>query len=169
MNVILREVKPEDGKYIVAWRAADNVKKHCMDKAPITIESNEKFFNDNVLTGKYKQFMVECVVEEYPVTYPIATVYLKNIDCKNNCCELGMFTSDKGEWNDEVKRNALTQLLKKASYDYKMRTVYTDVIVGNADELELMQSVGFKIQDTVELDRTGISSKQRVIRLVIIV
>lgn len=40
---------------------------HCMTKGTVTEESNEAFFKANVETGKYKQFMVECVDKDFPV------------------------------------------------------------------------------------------------------
>lgn len=98
MRLYLRPITEEDGTYIVKWRNSDKVRKHCMTKAPITMEANQKFFREKVLTGKYKQFMVERIEEETGlVTYPIATVYLKDFDNENKRCELCVFTSSDVE------------------------------------------------------------------------
>ena len=48
MRIYLRPITEEDGTYIVKWRNSDKVRKHCMTKAPITMEANQKFFRENV-------------------------------------------------------------------------------------------------------------------------
>ena len=89
MRIYLRPVTEKDGAHIVQWRNSEKVKNHCMTKASITEESNLQFYKEKVLTGKYKQFMVERVEEDTGlVAYPIATVYLKDIDYENKRCEL---------------------------------------------------------------------------------
>lgn len=89
MKIILRPINESDSKQIVAWRNDANVLNHCMTKTPITLESHTKFSKDYISTGKYKQFIVERLEENYGVAaYPIATVYLKDIDYGNKRCEL---------------------------------------------------------------------------------
>ena len=44
MKISLRPVTREDGKLIVEWRNSKSVSSHCFDKRPITLESNEYFF-----------------------------------------------------------------------------------------------------------------------------
>ena len=89
MSIVLRPITLEDGKNIVRWRNSEEVKSHCLTKTVITEESNAEFFRNNVETGKYKQFIVEYSDKDFPiVTYPIASVYLKDMDYGNNRCEL---------------------------------------------------------------------------------
>ena len=95
MRIFLRPITEKDTVNIVKWRNSDKVRSHCMTKAPITEESHLKFFKEYVLTGKYKQFIVERIEEETGlVSYPIATVYLKDLDRENKRCELCIFTSN---------------------------------------------------------------------------
>ena len=49
MRLYLRPITEEDGAFIVKWRNSEKVQRHCMTKAPITIESNKKFFKENIL------------------------------------------------------------------------------------------------------------------------
>ena len=100
MRIYLRPITLEDGESIVKWRNSGDVSSHCFDKTPITIKSNEMFYHSNVETGKYKQFIVERIDEDFGVSsYAIATVYLKDLDKVNHRCELCIFTSDDQEWN----------------------------------------------------------------------
>ena len=121
MRISLRPVTLDDGETIVKWKNSKNVISHSFNKNKITVESNIKFYKDNIVTGKYKQFIVERLDEDYGAfSYDIATVYLKDIDNYNNRCELCVFTSDDGEWNDEAKSQAIRMLLDMAFNEYGM-------------------------------------------------
>lgn len=143
MRIYLRPITLEDGFNIVKWRNSVDVVSHCFNKNPITIESNEVFYKTYIETGKYKQFIVERIDEDFGVSsYPIATVYLKDFDKVNNRCELCIFTSDDQEWNTESQTIAIKQLLKKAFEEYGMHKVYTFVFADNKDEVALMKKAG---------------------------
>ena len=94
MKIYLRPITLEDGRHLVKWRNDKNVINHCLTRSTITEDSNREFFKNYVQTGKYIQFMVERLDEDFPmVAYPIATVYLKDMDYVNKRCELCIFTS----------------------------------------------------------------------------
>ncbi len=145
MRIYLRPVTLDDGARIVKWRNSPDVSSHCFDKTPITVESNAAFFKANIETGKYKQFIVERIDEDFGVSsYPIATVYLKDFDLVNRRCELCIFTSDDQEWNTESQSIAINLLLKKVFKEYGMHKVYAFVFADNTDEVALMKRVGLK-------------------------
>lgn len=147
MRVFLRPVTEQDGPYIVKWRNSDRVKKHCLSKTPITEASNREFYRMNVLTGKYKQFMVERVEEgSGVVSYPIATIYLKDMDYDNKRCELCVFTSNDIEWDDEGRRLAIKLILDKAFTEYGIHKVYSNVIFNVNESVELLKGIGFTIE-----------------------
>ena len=140
MRIYLRPVKLEDGANIVRWRNAKSVRNHCFNKNEVTIESNKVFYNSYVKTGKYRQFIVERIDEDFGVSsYPIATVYLKDIDETNKRCELCIFTSDDQEWNTESQGIAIRLRLEKAFSEHEMHKIYTYVFSNNKDEISLMK------------------------------
>ena len=97
-----------------------------------------------VETGKYKQYIVERVEEVSGVaSYPIATVYLKDIDLVNRRCELCIFTSDDEEWNTESQNIALQKLIDIAKNELNMHKIYSYVFVDNNDPIDLLIRVGF--------------------------
>ncbi len=143
MRIYLRPITLEDGGNIVKWRNSLSVASHCFDKTPITLESNERFYKSYIETGKYKQFIVERIDEDFGVSsYPIATVYLKDMDPINRRCELCIFTSDDQEWNTESQSIAISLLLNKAFTEYGMHKIYTYVFASNQDEIALMKRSG---------------------------
>lgn len=146
MEIKLRESILEDGEYIVKWRNNPEFLKHCMDYSTISLESNTVFYNENIVTGKYIQYMVEKVDSDFGgvFSYKIAMVYLKNLDNKNHRCECGIYPNEDGEWNDESKREAMRLLLDRAFNEYGFHKVYSYIFSDCEDELQLLRDVGFE-------------------------
>lgn len=144
MRIYLRPVTLDDGPNIVKWRNTPSVSAHCLNQKPITLESNEAFFHEHVETGHYQQFIVERIDEDFGVSsYPIATVYLKDIDITNRRCELCIFTSDDQEWNSESQSIAIKLLLERAFNESGMHKIYSYVFYRFLDEANLLKSAGF--------------------------
>ena len=151
MKIYLRPITLKDGNFIVKWRNDEKVKSHCMTKGTVTEESNEAFFKANVETGKYKQFMVECVDKDFPVvSYTIATVYLKDMDYDNKRCELCIFTSRDREWDSTSQSEAIKMLVEKAFNEYGMHKVYSYVFTKFPEEIELLKNAGLAIEAILE-------------------
>lgn len=170
MRIVLRPITENDSALIVKWRNSEKVRKHCMTKAPITIESNRTFFKEKVLTGKYKQFIVERIEEVTGlVTYPIATVYLKDIDNENRRCELCIFTSDDVEWDIDGQSISIKILLEKAFNEYGMHKVYSYVYSKYPEELDLLMRAGFNIEATLKNEAVGTEGEyEDIVRLYVI-
>ena len=160
MRIILRSIKIDDGTKIVKWRNSKKVASHCFNKAPITLESNDEFYKRNIETGKYKQYIVERIDEDFGVSsYPIATVYLKDIDVENQRCELCIFTSDDEEWNTDSQRIAVDKILNIAFDEIGMHKVYSYVYSDNVDEIELMVNSGLCVEAILEEEARDIEGK----------
>lgn len=144
MRIYLRPITLDDGPNIVKWRNTPSVKAHCLNQKPITLESNESFFRAYIETGHYQQYIVERIDEDFGVSsYPIATVYLKDIDRTNRRCELCIFTSDDQEWNTESQGIAVKMLLQKAFDELNMHKVYSYAFYKFMNEASLLKKAGF--------------------------
>lgn len=151
MKIVLRPVTISDGNLIVKWRNSPLVRQHCMTRPKVTIESNRNFYHSNIVTGKYKQFIVERYDSEFSmIRYPIATVYLKDIDLFNRRCELCIFTSEDEEWNTESQSIAIKILIKKAFTEYGLHKIYSYVFCKFPREIELLENAGLKKEAILE-------------------
>ena len=170
MRIYLRPITEDDGRLIVKWRNAPNVLSHCLDKTPVTLESNRVFFMTKVLTGHYQQFIVERVEENFgAASYPIATVYLKDIDKMNRRCELCIFTSDDEEWNTESQSIAVKMLLDNAFNELNMHKVYSYVFYKFLDEAELLKNAGFSTEAVLKDESVDENGKfQDIVRFSVI-
>lgn len=149
MRIFLRPITENDAAHIVKWRNSEKVLKHCMTKTPITIESHMQYYHDHVLTGKNIQFIVERVEEELGLAaYPIATIYLKDVDRENHRCELCVFTSSDIEWEMEGQVLATKMLLEKAFNEYGMHKVYSRVFYNEG--IEILKAAGFSLESVLK-------------------
>ena len=171
MRIYLRPITLGDGATIVKWRNSSDVSSHCFDKTPITIESNATFFKNCIESGKYKQYIVERIDEDFGAfSYAIATVYLKDFDRVNHRCELCIFTSDDQEWNTESQSIAIKMLLDKAFTEFGMHKVYTYVFSDNKDEVALMKRAGLSEEAVLKQEAVNLAGKYvDVLRMTILV
>ncbi len=149
MRIFLRPITEADATHIVKWRNSEKVQKHCMTKTPITLESHMQYYRDRVLTGRNIQFIVERIEEELGLAaYPIATIYLKDVENENHRCELCVFTSCDVEWETEGQVLATKMLLDKAFNEYGMHKVYSYVFYN--DGIETLKSAGFTLESVLK-------------------
>lgn len=170
MNIVLRPVTLDDARMLIRWRNDDNVINHCLSRATITEESNREFYKNFIETGKYKQFIVDCIDTDFSVvSYPIATVYLKDIDYTNKRCELCVFTSTDTEWKLENQTEAIHLLVEKAFNEYGMHKVYSYVFYKFPEEVELLKNAGFSAEAILKDEALGADGKyEDIVRLSII-
>lgn len=149
MRIFIRPITDKDGAHIVKWRNSAKVLKDCMTKKPITEESHMQYYREKVLTGKNIQFIVERIEEETGlVSYPISTIYLKDVDNENHCCELCVFTSSDVEWEEESQLLAIKMVLDKAFGEYGIHKVYSRVFYNEG--IEVLKSAGFTLESVLK-------------------
>lgn len=169
MRIVLRPITLQDGETLIRWRNDERVLNHCLSRAKITEESNREFFKNFVETGKYKQFMVERLADDYPISYPIATVYLKDMDYTNKRCELCIFTSTDTEWAPESQSLAIKMLVDKAFNEYGMHKVYSYVFYKFPEEVDLLKNAGFSSEAILKDEALNEEGKyEDIVRLSII-
>lgn len=170
MQIILRPVTLQDASLLIKWRNDEKVINHCLSRAKITEESNREFYKNNIETGKYKQYIVERILGDFSVVaYPIATVYLKDMDYTNKRCELCIFTSTDTEWEPESQSLAIKMLVDKAFTEFGMHKIYSYVFYKFLDEVELLKNAGFSAEAILKEEALNAEGKyEDVVRLSII-
>ena len=149
MKIYLRPITENDGANIVRWRNSEKVRKHCMTRTPITLESHIQYYREKILTGRNIQFIVERIEEESGLAaYPIATIYLKDVDNENHRCELCVFTSSDIEWETEGQVLATKMLLEKAFREYGIHKVYSRVFYNEG--IEMLKMAGFTLESVLK-------------------
>lgn len=153
MKIHLRPVELKDGRTIVNWRNDPFVRAHCRNHTPITEEMNEAYFHSFVETGKYKQYMVDKIGEDYGVfAYSIATIYLKDVDYISKSAELCLFTSNDREWNEESQLLAIKRILEIAFNDLKLQTINSYTFKEFIKDAAILNSFGFVMDSSYNKD-----------------
>lgn len=170
MKITLREIKESDGENIVKWRNSVNVVRHCIDKTTISAESNQKFFEEMIVTGKYRQYIVEKWDDELGglFSYQIGTVFFKDIDEENKKCEFGMFPSDDVEWNSDGQIIAVELMIKKAFEEMGMHKLYSYVYKDCQEEIDLLKNSGFELEGVFKMEILDNEGYRDIVRLAII-
>lgn len=170
MKIYLRPITIRDTSLILKWRNTERVIAHSLSKKRITEESHKNFLKDYVESGKYRQFIVERIEENSGlVSYPIATVYLKDIDEVNKRCELCIFTSNDEEWVAESQSIAIRMLVEKAFSEFGMHKIYSYVFYEYSEEAELLKIAGFSVESILKQEAVNLDGNyEDIIRLAII-
>lgn len=155
-RIYLRQINEADSEMIVRWRNTTYVRSHSLYKQPISVESHLNHYYNNVCTGKYKQFIVEKIDCSGVVIYPIATVYLKDVDYENNRCELCVFTSSDNDWDESCQTEGIKLLIEKAFNEYGMHKIYSYVFCKHPNEIRILEEAGFKIEACLEVETLNI-------------
>lgn len=144
MNIFLKPVAESDSQYIVKWRNNDKVRERCFSKSLIDINQQIEFYKNKVLTGLYKQYIVQCAD---PIcgaaVYPIGVVYLKDLDIENKRCELCVFNNYDADWTSEEQSKAVRMLVEKAFEEFGMHKVYSYAFCKFTDEIRILKEAGF--------------------------
>ena len=150
-DIYLRPIEENDTDLIVHWRNSEYGRNHSLSKKLITPESHRHHYKENVQTGRYRQFIVIRRDDTAGVAfYPIATVYLKDVDMENQRCELCVFTNCDNEWVEECQIEGIKQLIKKAFEEYGMHKVYSYVFCKFPEEVKRLEQVGLRIEAKLE-------------------
>lgn len=145
-NIYLRPLTLDDTDYIISWRNSPDISQRLFNQEKLTKKMHLKFYQDNIETGKYVQYMIERIDESNVCSYPIGTAFFKNIDLWNQKCEYGIFTKDMDEWRSEFGYLPTLLMLKKAFVEMNMNKVYAYVFSDSEEEIAVYQKCGLKIE-----------------------
>lgn len=153
MDIVLRELNIEDGILIAKWRNSPEILQNCINRTVITDESFRIYYEKNIITGKYIQYMVDRYDKEMPnYLYSIGSVFLRNIDKINKRCELGILPSTDFEWNEEGKIKALKILVKKCFEEMGFHKIYSYMFADALEEIKMFMNVGFSKEAKLEAE-----------------
>ena len=142
----LRKLIFDDGAKIVKWRNSEHVLCNFLDKRKITIESHNKWFTDEVSTGKVEQFII--VLDNGD---EIGTTYLRNIDYTNRKAEFGIFIGEKAALGKGYGTEAVKLTCDYAFNELNLHKVFLRVIQHNKTAIKAYEKNGFR-EEGVAID-----------------
>ncbi|HBW13303.1 MAG TPA: UDP-4-amino-4,6-dideoxy-N-acetyl-beta-L-altrosamine N-acetyltransferase [Proteiniclasticum sp.] len=147
-NIRLRPISLNDTNNIVKWRNTDSVKQNLFTRDDITHEDHIKWFNNYVMKGLCSQFIIE-IIEP---SMDIGTVFIKNIDKKNDKGEFGIFIGEEEARGKGFGKTATKLILDHAFTELNLNRVYLSVFVDNLSGIKSYANAGFEQEGVLRQD-----------------
>lgn len=125
--------------------------KYLTNTPDFTREGQKKWFNS---LPENKTYWVKGLELEGEV---IGVVGLKNIDVKKETAEYFGYIGEKKFWGRGLSKSLFDLVFKVAVHDFKLKTLYLNVIPDNIRAIKAYEKVGFKI--------TGVSKENVMMNL----
>lgn len=129
----------EDTLNIVRWRNQPFVSSNFIYREQFTVQSHEKWMETMVDTGKAIQFIIYAKVQDKP----IGSVYLRDIDGKNNKAEYGIFIGEENYLGKGFGRETAQIVLKYAFRQLQLHKIFLRVFACNQRALQSYKKTGF--------------------------
>ncbi len=139
-DIILRPLTPEDTPFILKWRNSPSVSNNFVYREKLTEEHHKKYFESNILTGKTVQF----IIVEKGDSFPIGSVYLRDIDLKNEKAEFGIFIGEESERGKGYGRQAAELICGYGFSKLGLNKITLRAFPYNVEAIKMYRTVGFK-------------------------
>jgi UDP-4-amino-4,6-dideoxy-N-acetyl-beta-L-altrosamine N-acetyltransferase len=130
----------DDTHYIIRWRNDENVKRNLYSQSDLTEAQHLNWFHNQITTGRCSQFIIE---ENCLGGRPLGTVFIKNIDKKNQKGEFGIFIGEAWGRGKGYASLATALILDYAFKELKLNRVYLTVFCDNLPAIKAYERVGF--------------------------
>lgn len=153
-NIFLRKIEYSDSELIVSWRNSNDVKVNLFSQEDISLEQHLSWMKNKVESGESIQFIIEAIKEKKP----IGTIFIKNIDNKNNKGEFGIFIGDYQFRGLGYGTMATKMIVNYAFTHLCLNKIYLHVIENNQAGIHSYKKAGFKIEGVHKQDykRNGV-------------
>lgn len=155
-DVYLRPINDSDSACIIKWRNSLSVKKYFIYQDDLTLESQKKWIRTKVASGEVIQFMIINIFDDQP----IGSIYLRNIDYKNNKAEFGIFIGDVSQRGKGFGVQATKLLIRYAFLEKKLHRIYLRVFSDNLNAISSYKKIGFKYEGE-SIDDVFVNGKYR--------
>ena len=150
---MLRPISEKDSGNILKWRNDPEVRSSFVFQDELTIETHKNWLNDHVTSGKAVQFII--VTEDLG---DIGSVYLRDVDHKNQKAEFGIFIGEKSARGKGFGTEATRLILEYAFCKLNLNKVYLRVFPDNIGAIKSYKRAGFT-QEGYFADDVIINSK----------
>lgn len=138
-KIYLREINKDDTDNIIKWRNCNEVRKFFIDQQLLTEDIHNGWLKSNVETRRAIQFIIVLKEEDLP----IGSVFLKDIDLKNNKAEFGIFIGEEFGRGKGYGREALKIIVDYGFKVMKLNKIFLRALEENKAAIKCYQSVNF--------------------------
>lgn len=139
-KVYLRMMDKEDTPLIIKWRNAPHVVENFIYRKPLTEADHLSWIANKVEKGQVVQFVLG-ITETHE---EIGSIYFRDIDRENECCEFGIFIGEKDALGKGYGFLGQKLSLEYAVNKMHMKTINLRVLSKNASAVHVYEKCGFK-------------------------
>lgn len=143
-GITLREIEPGDTEQIVKWRNKDWVRSNFVYQSLFTRESHENWYQNKILTGLVKQFIILVKTTDYEEVLPVGSVYLRDIDEHHHRAEFGIFIGEETALKSGIGTKAAKLITQYGFNELGLHKIYLRVFEDNARAIKCYEKAGFK-------------------------
>ncbi len=138
-QIYLKTMTYDDTDDIIRWRNKNSVRKYFIYQDDFTKESHEEWIRTKINTGQVIQMIIYVKEQERA----IGSVYLQNIDRKNQKAEYGIFIGEDDARGHGYGTEAAFLILKYAFDILHLHKVYLRVLQDNICARKSYEKAGF--------------------------
>ena len=139
----LRPIQETDTENIIRWRNSDTIRSFFIFRESLTYELHQQWLREIVYTGKAIQY----IIEDHGI--PIGTIYVKDIDTKNESGEFGIYIGELSHISKGIGTNA-TELLITYCFELGFHRIYLRVLSDNERAKKCYLKAGFVEEGTAK-------------------
>jgi len=137
----IREMKFEDCAKIVEWRNNERVRERYVYREEFTLEAQEKYFKEEVETGKVFQYMI-CELANNG--RPIGSVVFKDYDPDERQIEYGLFIGEDDTIGKGYGKETALLSMKLGFEKFKVDRIISSIFCDNTASLLVNIKAGMK-------------------------
>ena len=138
--VYFRPITLEDTDRIISWRNSDRVRKNFIDQRPFTRQGHLNWMETRVAAGEVVQFIL-C---ETGTDRPVGSVYIRDIDRKNEKGEYGIFIGEADAAGKGYGTLAAKGAIAFARDTLKLHKLSLRVFADNTAAVRSYEKAGFR-------------------------
>lgn len=135
--ISIKKISYEDTDDIVRWRNSELVRKNFIFREFFTREIHENWMRTQVDTGKVVQFII------YENDRKVGSVYLRDIDKKNDKAEFGIFIGEEDCLGRGIGPESARLILNYGFDELKLNKIYLRVLAKNIRAIKSYEKIGF--------------------------
>ena len=132
-------IQQGDTENIIKWRNKDFVRRNFIFQELFTKEIHEKWLKTKVDTGEVVQFIIYQLEDNIPV----GSVYLRDIDRRNEKAEYGIFIGEENALGKGIGSEAAKLILEYAFDHLKLHKVMLRVFAHNIRAIQSYKNANF--------------------------
>ena len=151
-SIRLRLIQDTDTDIIVCWRNSEAVKSHFIFRDTLTRETHNKWLHEKVYNGDVIQYIIEDEND------PIGTVYIRDIDLKNESGEFGIYIGDPTKLSKGIGTK-VAKLMVSYCFELGFHRIFLRVLDENTAACRSYLKAGFQ-QEGIARDMVCIDGKR---------